>query len=178
MTKQWFVAMTKPGADTEAAKNLRAQGYPVYLPKGFRKPADTKKLEPVSFLRFDGYIFVAFDAAKEEHGPISNTRGVDELLVNGAGQPQALQPGIVERLRQVEDDDFARARSRKKLPPRVDLKPGDTVQVHRPDDAARHGKTGIFVGAVNGWAEVLFGLRIAKIAEVDLKLIEHKEKAA
>lgn len=177
MGKQWFVATAKAGGDSEAARNLRAQGYSVYLPKAFSRPADTRKLEPIAHLRFNGYVFVAFDAARDEHGPISNTRGVDELLLNAYGNPQPLPHGVVEGLQEIEDEDFARARARKKPLPRVDLRAGDQVKIDRKDHPA-HGLEGLLFTAAKGMACVLIGVRMVTIGESDLKKVVPKARAA
>jgi hypothetical protein len=49
--------------------------------------------------------------------------------VDGAGEPEPIYPGIIDRLRGTEDEDFDRARSSAELKERKDLIPGDEVLV-------------------------------------------------
>ena len=101
MSKNWFVATTKHQQETLAAGNLREQGFGVDLPKRYWRQAEGKKIEPLSALRFTGYVFIAFDPAMEEHGPIGNTRGVDELLVSRTGSPLHCRAAPAHRGRRV-----------------------------------------------------------------------------
>lgn len=177
MSKQWFVVTTKHEKDAEAAANLRAQGYGVHLSKRYERVEQGKRIEARARLRFPGYLFVAFDAGRDQHGPIGNTRGVDELLLNGKGDPQPIPAGVVETLRWIEDEEYAKAATRKKPVPRDDLRSGDAVQIDRRDHPA-HGLIGEFVAAIKGVASVFVGRRVVSIAECDLKPVKPEKKAA
>lgn len=175
--KQWFVGATKDQRESTAAANLREQGFIVYLPKVHSRWQDGRRVSAHTALRFTGYIFIQFDAAAQEHGPIGNTRGMDELLITKAGDPIPLPASIIETLRQIEDEEFARAVARKKPVPRKDLVPGDMVAINNADDPF-HGKQGMYLGTDRLVARVLLGLAIKDIAECDLKKIEPPERKA
>lgn len=183
MSKAWYVGLTKDQQELKAAAELRAQGYVVYLPKIHTRHQDGRKIEARTTLRFTGYIFIAFDLQLEQHGPISNTRGMDgsdgsALICSGGGIPLALPPGIIETLRTIEDDELARAVARKKPQPRKDLVPGDLVQIAGDRGHPAFGQRGSYLGAEKGWASVLGGIAVWKVPEVDLKKIEQPEKRA
>lgn len=180
MAKQWFVGLTKDQQELKAAAELRAQGYVVYLPKIHSRHQDGRKIEARTHLRFTGYIFIAFDLALEQHGPISNTRGMDgsdgsALICSGAGTPIALPRGIIETLRAIEDDELARAIARKKPKARTDLIPGDLVSIAGDRDHPAFGARGHYLGSEKGWASVLGGIAVWKVPEVDLKKVELQE---
>lgn len=182
----WYVGLCKDQQELKAASELRAQGYVVYLPKLYTRHQDGRKIEARAWLRFTGYIFIAFDLAQDQHGPISNTRGMDgsdgsdgsALICTAAGTPIALRPGIVETLRGLEDEDLARAIARKKPLPRKDLTAGDTVQILGDKDNPAFGRKGIYLGTDKGWAEVLEGWVKWIVPEVDLKKFEQPERKA
>lgn len=186
MAKAWYVGLTKDQQELKAAAELRAQGYGVYLPKIYTRHQEGRKIEARAQLRFTGYIFIAFDLAREEHGPISNTRGMDSpdghgsaLICTAAGTPIALSAGIIEILRAIEDDELARAVARAKPLPRKDLIPGDLVQITGDRGHVAFGRRGHYLASEkDGWARVLEGMAVWIVPEVDLKKIEQQEKRA
>lgn len=181
--RNWYVGLCKDQQELKAAAALRAQSYMVYLPKTYTRHQDGRKIEARAWLRFTGYIFIAFDMALDEHGPINNTNGMDgsdgpALICTAAGTPVALRPGIVEMLRGLEDEDMARAIARKKPIPRKDLTPGDAVQILGDRLHPAFGRKGIYLGSDKGWAEVLEVWAKWVVAEVDLKRLDQPERKA
>jgi transcription antitermination factor NusG len=177
MSKQWFVATTKHNGEMLAARMLREQKFGVYLPKAFEQQKDGRRVHPTARLRFSGYIFVAFDLALEQHGPIGNTRGVGELLLDPSGKPEALYPGIIERLRALEDVEFEQCRNSAELKERTDLAPGDEVTVDDKDHLA-HGQRGFYMGQDGkSMANVLIGMAVWKVNSFGLRKIEKPKKA-
>lgn len=185
-TKAWYVGITKDQQEQRAAAGLREQGYVVYLPKMFVRHQDGRKIEAKAYLRFTGYIFIAFDVAREEHGPINNTPGMDgaegsALICYGSGEgrlPLALPPGIIETLRQIEDEDLARAVARKKPMPRKDLTAGDMVMIAGDRTHPAFGRRGAYLGTDKFEARVLEGWAVWRVPEVDLKKIDIAEGKA
>lgn len=169
MSKHWYVATTKPNGDLLAARELRKQGYVVYVAKTFEQQKDGRRLDPICRLRLPGYIFVAF--AKGEHGPVNSTRGVGELLIDGRGDPEQLWPGLLEKLRAFEDEDFDRAMASAVQKERTDLREWDEVII---TDRAHHcfGEKGYFMGSSKGIAKVLIGLGKWPVNAFDLKKVE------
>lgn len=167
MAKIWHVGCTKDQQELRAAAELRAQGYVVYLPKIYYRHQEGRRIEARSTLRFTGYIFIFCHV--DELAPISGTRGMDSG--GGSAVLGPLPNGIIETLRVIEDEEFARAVARTKPRPRTDLTPGDWVEINQPDDPF-HGKRGYYLGTEKGVARVLLGLVQKAIAECDLKKIE------
>lgn len=183
MSRQWFVGLCKDQQELKAAAELRAQGYAVYLPKIYTRRQDGRKIEARADLRFTGYIFIAFDLSLDQHVPISCTRGMDgsdgcALICSGGGNPISLPIGIIDTLRGIEDEELARAKARKKPIPRKDLVPGDLVQISGDRSHPAFGQRGNYLGSEKGWASVLGGIAVWKVAEVDLKKIEPPESRA
>lgn len=185
MMKAWYVGTTKEQQELRAAAELRAQGYGVYLPKRHERVQEGRKVWARSFIRFTGYIFIAFDFALDEHGPIRNTRGMDSpdgeaspLIVDGQRKPLALPAGIIETLRGIEDEELARSLARKKPVPRLDLTPGDKVTIFGDRDHPAFGRKGEYLGTENFVAHVLEGWAIWKVPEIDLRKIETEGKQA
>lgn len=176
--RRWHVAMTKAfyGAEDFAAKGLREQKFEVYNPKTYTRALNGKRLEPVCTLRFSGYVFIRFDADAKEHGPINNTRGIDELLVSVKDVPLPLDDEIIESLRQIEDEEFAEARSKKKAEPRGDLRPGDAVMIDDPDHPAR-GQQGQLLAIDKRKASVLIGMCAWKVDAIGLRRIQQDPPA-
>lgn len=185
MAKRWYIGLTKDQQELKAAAGLREQKFLVYLPKKFTRWQEGRKIEARGHLRFTGYLFVAFDYDAEEHGPIKSTPGMDDsdgsALVKGAAgggdRPAALRPGIIDMLRAVEDEEFARAIERKKPGPRADLVSGCTVEINNRLDPF-HGQRGTYLSSEKGIATVLLGFIAKEIADCDLKKIEQPEKRA
>lgn len=173
--KQWYVAATKHQQEVFARQQLHEQKYPVYLPKQYRHPTDDGYGKDPFCLRFPGYIFIQFDADAEEHGPISNTRGVDELIVTRAGVPLSLPDIIISDLQALEDEEFARGRARSKPVPRDDLVPGEMVIICAAGHPV-HGERGKFLGSDKGEARVLIGMMAWPVPESELKKVELKKQ--
>ena len=182
--KQWFVGMTKDQQELRAAAELRDQDYVVYLPKIYYRHQEGKKIEARSALRFTGYIFIRFDLALEQNGPISSTRGMDgsdgsALICDGAGKPRAMQPGILETLREIEDEEFARAIARKKPEPRKDLLRGELVKFVGDPDHPAYGLEGTYLGPMaRGIGKVLVAFAQWDLPECDLRKVQLQEKQA
>ena len=173
MSNRWYCASTKytrEHPEHAAAANLEAQGYETYLPLTFYRNPDGKKGDPLSRLRFTGYIFIALDVDKGEHGPINSTRGIGELLCRGdeTRAPIALRPGVIETLRKIEHDEWAAAAARIAPQTRTDLVPGATVRLRR--HANFEGQTGSLVALASGLATVLLGHVMLTVADCDIEL--------
>lgn len=179
-SRKWFIGMTKDQQELKAAAALREQKYTVYLPRIFTRWQEGRKIEARVNLRFTGYVFVA--CGKDEHGPIRNTEGMDgsngsPLIMGAGGNPYMLPPVIIDKLRSIEDDEFARAIERRKPNPRTDLVAGQQVEINKPLDPF-HGKRGTYLGSERGVATVLLGFMAKEVPDCDLKKPEPEERAA
>lgn len=173
MTRQWFVATTKPNGDLLAAKQLREQGYVVYVAKTFDQVRTGRKFDAVARLRLPGYIFVACGSG--EHGPINHTRGVGSLLLHD-GEPEAIRTVLIEKLRGLEDVDFDLARANAEMKERTDLREWDEVIIDGQDHPC-FGQKGYFMGTHKGDAKVLIGMGTWPVNMFDLRKVE-KERPA
>ncbi len=171
--KQWFVGMTKDQKESQACEILWDQGFVVYLPKVYLRQQEGRSIRAESKLRFTGYIFISFDKEKDSFGCINGTRGMDELIINGTGDPVALPAGIINQLRRIEDQEFARALARKKPKPRTDLQPGDAVIITA---GTAKGVKGSYLGSEKGIGSVLCGMAVWKPDDADLKKIDQAER--
>jgi hypothetical protein len=121
----------------------------------------------VTKLRLSPYIFVLFDQAKGEGGPIKNTRGVQELLCNSDGVPRPLPHGhdTIAQLRQFEDEELSNATHTFKKG-RTDLTAGATVRIDGKNPF--QGKVGLLVSSLRGVATLLCGPLIVTVPDIDL----------
>lgn len=176
--KNWFVGTTKHQQEIRAATELRDLGFAIYLPKRFFHATVGRRLGVASALRFPGYIFIEFDLAAGEHGPIKNTRGMGELIPPGEF-PVPLQSIWKHEMERHIDEEFEVLSGKHKADPRSDLHHGDLVQIDMRDHAA-NGQQGEYSRTENGFAIVHIGWAVFKLPEIDLKLIEpwDRRKAA
>ena len=120
---RWFVVQTQVNGEAKAAQNLKQQGYDVYLPRYLKRRRHARKVDFTAKPLFPRYMFVAIDMATQRWRSIQSTFGVSRLVCNG-DEPAAVPEGVVDALKQREDENgFVR----------MDLKPsfavGDKVRV-------------------------------------------------
>jgi len=120
---RWFVVQTQVNGEAKAAQNLKQQGYDVYLPRYLKRRRHARKVDFTAKPLFPRYMFVAIDMATQRWRSIQSTFGVSRLVCNG-DEPSAVPEGVVDALKQREDEKgFVR----------MDLKPsfavGDKVRV-------------------------------------------------
>lgn len=120
---RWFVVQTQVNCEAKAAQNLKRQGYDVYLPRYLKRRRHARKVDFAAKPLFPRYMFVAIDLATQRWRSVQSTFGVSRLVCNGE-DPAPVPPGVVDTLRQREDEKgFVK----------MDLKPafalGDKVQV-------------------------------------------------
>lgn len=168
MTTRWYVLRTKPQQELLATHHLREQGFDVYVAKRYQREFVGHRMHPTPSLRFQGYIFVAFDKDLQEHGPITNTRGVAELLCDREGNPKPLEHEIIAQLRQCEDEELEGA-TRRVRRGRSDLRLGDLVQI---DQGPCAGQTGPLLAILRGIASVLVGSIRVTIVDCDISAVD------
>ncbi len=89
---RWYCVQTHFREEYRALGELWQQGFRAYLP--CLLPEDGERIEPM----FPGYLFVAFDAARDQWRPIVATRGVRRLFSAAPERPLPVPVGIVEEL--------------------------------------------------------------------------------
>ena len=100
---QWYAVQTQPRGEDRAVAHLLRQGFDIYLPRYAKKRRHARRVETVAAPLFPGYLFIHFDLATTPWRSVDGTRGVIRIVRNG-DQPAALPEGIIENLRQHEDD--------------------------------------------------------------------------
>lgn len=175
----WYAICTEFQQEEETANRLCNQGFQVYRPKVFFHSDDDDFIEfgPMDY-RLPGHLLVLIDRNEEVFSAVKNTKGVTSFVRGATGgdtRPIALRRGTVERFRQFEELDFARATA-KKPEPREDLYEGAVVIV---DDKTHwvYGQSGplMFLGAKI--AKVLVGGKYWEVEPAYLKKVEKPKKA-
>ena len=105
MAFRWYVAQTKPCAETAACRRLADQEFATYLPlMTLRVTRWRGKTEIEREPLFPGYIFVSLDLLDDERErwkAVNSTRAVQNLLPT-SDSPIPIRPGEVEGLRDAE----------------------------------------------------------------------------
>ena len=120
---RWYVAKTRPNAETKALFHLQRQGFEVYLPRYLRRVKHARRTTWQPRPLFPNYLFVAMSAAQQRWRAINSTIGVAHLICNERG-PVPVPSGIVEDIRLDEDDKGLTLTGRK-----VPFEKGAEVQI-------------------------------------------------
>jgi transcriptional antiterminator RfaH len=120
---RWYVVQTQVNGEAKAAKNLRRQGYEIYLPRYLKRRRHARKADFTAKPLFPRYMFVAIDVATQRWRSIQSTFGVSRLVTHG-DKPAVLPDGVVLALKARED-----CRGFVKLDARPAFAPGDKVRV-------------------------------------------------
>ena len=103
--KQWFVVQTKPKQESLAEVNLGRQGYETYYPRLIQKRRYRGRWKKIIDPLFPRYLFVSLEKGRDDFSPIRSTLGVTGLIRFG-GKPSALLPGLIEAIRNREEDEL------------------------------------------------------------------------
>lgn len=137
----WYVVQTQPNAERKAVFNLVRQGYQVYLPQYLRRRRHARRVDMVKSPLFPRYMFVDASSAAQRWRAIQSTIGVSRLVCQG-DMPAAVPAGVIQQLREREDDQgFIRLDRRPKFAP------GDKVRVQ---DGVFDSCLGLFEGLTDG----------------------------
>jgi transcriptional antiterminator RfaH len=79
----WFLAQTKPRAESEAQLNLERQGFSVCLPMCQQSVRMTQGYRKQVMPMFPGYIFLQLNDVISSWYSVRSTRGVSRLVVFG-----------------------------------------------------------------------------------------------
>lgn len=94
----WYVAHTKPRAESVASEHLTRQGYHVYLPQLKRLNAKSETLlEPM----FPRYLFFAPATSGQPIAPVQSTVGVSNIVRFG-NQPATILESTLQDIERVE----------------------------------------------------------------------------
>lgn len=93
--KRWYAVYTQPRAEWLATEHLERQGFEVFFPRYLKRRRHARKVEDVLAPLFPRYLFAAFDLAEAGWRVIRSTRGVVDLVRNGA-LPLAVPACVIE----------------------------------------------------------------------------------
>jgi transcriptional antiterminator RfaH len=123
LNNRWYVVKTKPNCEIKAVFNLDRQGFETYLPRHLCRVRHARKTSWLPRPLFTSYLFVSLSEEDHKWRAINSTFGVSHLISDNRG-PLPVPHGIVEALRDAEDDQGLVMLGRKKP-----FRPGDTVQI-------------------------------------------------
>ncbi len=103
MKKSWYLLMTKPRSEEQAVRNLKEQGYTVYLPRISTKKRMNGRYQPAIEAMFPRYLFIQLAAGWDNWGPIRSTPSVTGLVRFGLSYATA-PDDLIEALHQQEDE--------------------------------------------------------------------------
>ncbi|MFC2970292.1 transcription termination/antitermination protein NusG [Acidimangrovimonas pyrenivorans] len=117
----WYLAQLKPNSLCIAERNLRRQGFQVFVPmqEGTRRARGA--FVTASRPLFPGYAFVAFDPARGGWQAINSTHGVTRLVSFGKEPARVPAEMIAQLMRRCDAEG--------KLLPSPDIRPGDAVRL-------------------------------------------------
>jgi transcriptional antiterminator RfaH len=104
MATRWYVVQTQPHGEGKANIHLRRQGFLTYLPRYLRQRRHARRTEIVARPLFPGYMFVAFDLARDRWRSVHSTFGVSNLVLAGE-EPLPIPDDVLEQIRAREGDD-------------------------------------------------------------------------
>ena len=153
----WFVVATTPRKEAQAAFNLIAQGFRIFLPQMRGTVRHARRVHMVLTPLFPAYLFLDASSAGRWRS-INGTFGVKHVIADNNG-PIAVERGFVEALKRRADDsgvvDFS-----------SELIPGDRVEVLAGPLARQIGTLANLGsrGRVTVLLELLAGLRPVEMA--------------
>ena len=103
---RWYVVYTQPRSEDRALWHLTTQGFRCFLPKVSRMRSHARRKTTVLEPLFPRYLFACFDPTLTRWRSINGSRGVVQLLTQGADL-LPVPKGIVERLVTATDEKDA-----------------------------------------------------------------------
>jgi transcriptional antiterminator RfaH len=100
----WYAVSTRAHQETRAAQHLARQGYAVWLPQTRKTRRHARRTDVAAAALFPGYLFIAFDPARQPWRAINGTCGVQRLICRG-DRPVAVPQGFMDELRARRDTE-------------------------------------------------------------------------
>jgi transcriptional antiterminator RfaH len=94
---KWFVVATKPRKEVLAARNLRNQGFAVFLPQMRRTVRHARQISVRTIPLFPGYLFLEALSAVRWRS-VNGTFGAVGIITSGES-PAIVESGFVDALR-------------------------------------------------------------------------------
>ncbi len=102
--KRWYVVYTRTGLERMALGHLEEQNFTVYLPQRQKERRHARRIDTIKAPLFPRYLFVSLDIEADQWRSINGTYGVSYLVTMGE-KPSAVPPGIVEAIRDQENEE-------------------------------------------------------------------------
>lgn len=118
----WYVVSTRPNQESRAAQHLARQGFAPLLPQIRKTRRHARKIEIIAAPLFPGYLFIAFDAARQAWRAVNGTCGVQRLICQGDRPVPLPESFVAQLLARRDDDGFFAA-------PEPGLRRGDQVRL-------------------------------------------------
>ena len=94
---RWYLVHTRPNNERKAELNLKAQGFPTFLPQNKKTIRHARRFTTVHRPLFPGYLFIRLDIGRDRWLSVNGTIGVSRLFTQ-QGRPVAVPLHIVENL--------------------------------------------------------------------------------
>lgn len=101
---RWYAVHTQPHREMRAAAQLERQGFHAFVPQTLKTVRHARRFRRVKRPFFPRYLFVAFDADRDQWRSVNGTFGVTRLVMAGE-RPQPAPRGLVEGLRAMTTKD-------------------------------------------------------------------------
>ncbi|GIK79331.1 MAG: transcriptional activator RfaH [Pseudorhodoplanes sp.] len=99
----WYAVYTQPQKEGQATEHLARQGFRVFFPRYLKRRSHARRVDTVPAPLFPRYLFVSLDAASAGLRAIRSTRGVVDLVRNGA-DPVAVPPEVISEIERRQDE--------------------------------------------------------------------------
>ena len=103
-TTRWYLAQVKPNSHRIAERNLKRQGYKVFVPLHEETTRSRGRFTTTLKPLFPGYLFVAFDPERGLWHKISSTYGVARLVRFGS-DPEPVPLNLITEIMKRCDTD-------------------------------------------------------------------------
>jgi transcriptional antiterminator RfaH len=101
----WYVAEAEPRREALAIEHLERQSFRCFYPTFTKIRRHARRVDTVRVPLFPGYIFISFDAERDEWRSINGTRGVRRLLTSEWLRPTPMPGHAIAPLLELSNDD-------------------------------------------------------------------------
>jgi transcription antitermination factor NusG len=97
-SRRWYVAVTEPGKEGLAVRNLEQQSFRSMCPRFRKTRRHARRTHEVLAPLFPGYVFVSFDVDNDPWRSINGTLGVRRLISFDPARPQPMPEAAMTQL--------------------------------------------------------------------------------
>jgi transcriptional antiterminator RfaH len=103
--QHWYVAEAELRREALAIEHLERQSFRCFCPTFTKVRRHARRADTVRVPLFPGYIFISFDADRDEWRSINGTRGVRRLLTSECLRPTPIPGHAIAPLLELSDGD-------------------------------------------------------------------------